>query len=66
MLTTGSSVTSPVSPVGLGGDEHLEEVGAEVVGQLGGTWPERRSVLARQHRDGDDTGPGQRGTAERR
>ena len=47
--------------VGIGGDEHLEEVGAEVVGQLGGTWPQRRSVLARQHRDGDDTGPGQPG-----
>ena len=55
--TTGSSVTSPVSPVASGGGEHLGQVDTEVVGQLGRTRSEHRPVVPCQHRDGDDADP---------
>jgi hypothetical protein len=42
--------------VGVGGDEHLDEVRTEVVGQLCGTRAQGRTVLAGEHRHGDDGG----------
>ena len=53
--TTGSSVTSPVSPVASARVEDLGQVDAEVLAELGGSGTEQGTVLAGEH--GDATMP---------